>query len=332
MLAPDGNAYNLFTFENDFLKVIVTDWGASWLSCQKKTENGLQEMLLGCDLKDFHQQSVYMGATVGRFANRIANAQFELNGKTYTLTANQNGKHQLHGGKGFSHLRWAVKEQGEDFITFSHFSPDGDDGFPGNCTVETTYRLIKNTLRIEYEAISDQNCPINLTNHAYFNLDNADDGCDVRNHWLEVQASHFLPVNEEGIPFEPLTPVEKTAFDFQERKLIKEDFGQGFQTFTKGYDHSFLLKKDAPFAVKLCGQSGNILTVETSQPAVQIYTGNYLGGTPSKIQDKSYSDFAGIALETQALPDTPNHPEWWQYGGISKANEPYEHWTNFTFE
>lgn len=330
MLAPDGNAFNCIQLKNDFLQIEVMDWGATWISCKIKRENGWQEVLLGCDLEDYPAQKAYLGASIGRYANRIAQSQFYLNETTFQLNSNQ-GKHQLHGGKGFDQKRWNIKSQGKDFITFSHFSPHNDEGFPGNCTIECTYRLSYNLVRIEYTALCDKDCPINLTNHAYFNLQEAKKGCDVRYHYLQINSDHFLPVDNEGIPNQPLKNVTNTAFDFRRTKSISQNFGEEEQLLTQGYDHSFLLNPNVPFAAKLSCANGLSLTLQTSQTAIQVYTGNFLKGTPTRGK-KQYENYYGIALETQALPDTPNHPEWWQYGGITKANKPYHHWTNFIFE
>lgn len=320
-----------FQLKNDFLKIEVMDMGATWLSCQVKRPTTWQEVLLGCKKEDYATQKVYLGASIGRYANRIANSCFQLNGKTYHLNANQSS-HQLHGGQvGFDKKRWLVKEKGEDFITFHYFSINKEEGFPGNCEVDCTYRLIKNAVCIEYHALCDQDCPINLTNHAYFNLQNAELGTDIRHHTLQINADYFLPVNAEGIPIHPLKKVDNTAFDFRQTKLIAQDFGQEEQKATKGYDHSFLLNKNTDFALHLQGTNGLSLRVRTSQPAVHIYTGNFLAHTPTRQNNVFYGDFSGIAIETQALPDTPNHPEWWQFGGMSKANQSYTHWTLFEF-
>ena len=335
--APDGKPFQIFTLTNaNGMCVQVMDWGATWISCKVPVNGELREVLLGCKPQDYPTQTAYLGVSVGRYANRIANSQFTLNGKTFQLAANQ-GKHQLHGGKGFDKRRWAVDETGEkcgqNFVRFSLFSADGDQGFPGNVKVTVTYRLSDdNELAIEFDAHSDQDTPLNLTNHAYFNLNNAETGLDVRGHSLQLNADYFLPVDAEGIPNAPLKLVEGTSFDFTEEKPIGLDFLQEEQQFTKGYDHAFLLNEDHQKTAAILTALDRLLRLEvsTSQRALQVYTGNYLNGTPAR-QGGKYADYSGIALETQALPDTPNHPEWQQYGGISKAGETYRHWTKFKF-
>ncbi|QLB12689.1 aldose 1-epimerase [Bisgaardia hudsonensis] len=329
-IAPDGKPFNIFTLSLDNISIQVMDWGATWLSYKVKIEENYREILLGCLPNNYDKQSVYMGATIGRYANRIANSQFEINGKSYLLNANQD-QHQLHGGpKGFDKIRWNIEKCGENFIQFSHFSINGEQGFPGNVKVFVTYILEKNGIKIEFNAESDQDTPLNLTNHAYFNLDNAEQGTDIRHHKLQLSADYFLPVDSQGIPNAPLKLVKNTSFDFNQEKLIGQDFLKEEQTITKGYDHSFLLAKnhEQP-SVKLTSSDEKIsLCIKTSQPAIQIYTGNYLEGTINRI-GKHYYDYSGIALETQALPDTPNHPEWYKFGGIIKANEKYHHWTSY---
>lgn len=333
--APDGAPYNLITLQNEAgMRITLMDWGATWLSCQVQVNGELREVLLGSRVEDYPVQQAYLGASIGRYANRIANAQFELNGELIQLSDNQ-GKHQLHGGEGFDKYRWNIEEEkcGQNCVRFSLHSDDGDQGFPGNVEIAVTYTITENNaVKIEYEGISDKDTALNLTNHAYFNLENALQGSDVREHSLRLNADFYLPVDNEGIPNSPLKHVVGTSFDFRVAKPIKQDFLQGDQQATKGYDHAFIVNKawQKP-CVLLISPSGDLsLEVRTSQAALQVYSGNYLAGTPARSGEK-YPDFAGIALETQCLPDTPNHPEWQNYGGIQKAGEPYYQWTEFRF-
>lgn len=332
--APDGLPFNLFTLQNaQGMRAQFTDWGATWTSCCVPVNGELREVLLGCKLEEYPIQQAYLGVSVGRYANRIANAQFTLNDKTVTLTANQ-GKHQLHGGvNGFDKHRWALEKCGENFVCFSLHSVDGDQGFPGNVDMTVTYTLTEeNSVKIEYAGKSDQDTPLNLTNHAYFNLNDAQYGKDVREHLLQLNADYFLPVDSEGIPNAPLKAVDGTSFDFRREKSIGADFLKEEQQLTKGYDHSFLLSGEPQKTAAILTALDRSLRLEisTSQRALQVYTGNYLGGTPNR-NGGEYADYAGVALETQALPDTPNHPEWQYYGGITKAMEAYCHWTKFKF-
>ncbi|MGC6407662.1 galactose-1-epimerase [Bisgaard Taxon 45] len=333
-IAPDGQSFQLFTLSNATgMSIQLMDWGATWLSCKVPVQHQLREVLLGCQLEDYPKQQVYLGATVGRYANRIANGQFQLNGQTIQLSVNH-GAHQLHGGKtGFDCQRWQLEKCGDDFVCFSLFSPDGDQGFPGNLTTRVTYSLTEeNCVEIQFEAECDQATPLNLTNHAYFNLNNAELGEDIRAHYLQINADQYLPVNQEGIPCSGLKLVQGTSFDFRDMKSIEKDFLQDEQILVKGYDHAFLLNQDKEniSAILSAADSSLRLQVSTSQPALQVYTGNFLAGTLNRF-GSCYQDYMGIALETQALPDTPNHPEWWTLGGMSQAGETYRHWTRFHF-
>lgn len=340
-LATDNRPFEIICLRNSAgMEIEVMDWGATWLSCKVPVKGELREVLLGCSPQDYLHHSAYMGATVGRYANRIANAQFVWNDEIIKLTANQ-GKHQLHGGDGFDKRRWQIVENeekgtekcGENSVRFALFSPDADQGFSGNVKVVVTYELTEqNEVIISFEAETDKDTPLNLTNHAYFNLNNATTGCDVRGHSLQLQADYFLPVDNEGIPNAALKSVENTSFDFRDEKPIGLDFLQEEQRLTKGYDHAFLLneQREKTAAVLTALDRSLQLQVSTSQAALQVYSGNYLQGNPTRTGGE-YADFSGIALETQALPDTPNHPEWWQYGGMLKAGEIYRHWTKFAF-
>lgn len=332
--APDGLPYEVFQLQNqNGMQIQITDWGATWLSCRVPVKQMLREVLLGCQLTEYPMQQAYLGATVGRYANRIAHSRFRYKNRYVYLQSNQ-GSHQLHGGpKGFDKRRWSLVKCGENFVRFTLQSGNGDQGFMGNLAVSVTYFLTDdNSVEIHFDGICDQDTPLNLTNHAYFNLTDATLGTDVRTHHLQLNADYYLPVDKAGIPNATLKSVEKTSFDFRQGKKIAQDFLLQEQQLVKGYDHSFLLRGEPQKAcAKLTALDESLsLEVFTSQPALQVYTGNYLNGTPRR-DGGIYSDYAGVALETQALPDTPNHPEWWRYGGMSKANERYQHWTKFRF-
>lgn len=342
-LAPDNQPYQCIRLQNrNGMCIEIMDWGATWLSCQCPINGSLREVLLGCQLQNYPHQSAYLGASIGRYANRIANSQYQFDSEIISLVANQ-GKHQLHGGEGFSQRRWKVEKWGANFAEFSLFSENGDQGFPGNAEVKVSYRLTDNNeVEIEYQAQVDKTCPLNLTNHAYFNLDDGINGTDIRQHWLKINAEQYLPVDQEGIPNSPLQPVENTSFDFRQGKKIGQDWLQGDQILTQGYDHSFLINHSnhndidhsqaSYYCATLLSSNQDLrLDVYSSQSALQCYTGNFLQGTANR-QGGRYQNYSGVALETQCLPDSPNHPEWWQYGGITRANENYRYWTRFAFQ
>lgn len=331
--APDGAAWRITTLRNrNGMVATFMDWGATWLSARVPMGDGsVREALLGCATpSDYLQQSAYLGATVGRYANRIAGAQIQHDGVSYPLAANQ-GEHQLHGGpEGFHHRRWQIVSQSDSAVEYRLDSPDGDQGFPGTLLVTLRYHLSDdNTLSIRYHATVDKACPVNLTNHAYFNLD-AQHG-DARQHQLQLNADRYLPVDSAGIPNAPLKAVDGTSFDFRTAKRIQQDFLQDDdQRAVKGYDHAFLLNGEAETpAAQLWSADGKLqLSVFTTAPALQFYSGNYLEGTPAREQGV-YTAFQGIALESEFLPDSPHHPEWPQPDCWLTPGESYQSETRY---
>lgn len=311
--APDGQPWRITTLRNaGGMVATFMDWGATWLSARVPMNDGsVREALLGCATpSDYLSQTAYLGATVGRYANRIAGSTISRDGQTFHLAANQ-GAHQLHGGpEGFDRRRWQIVRQAAQEVEYRLDSPAGDQGYPGTLLVSLTYRLEDdNTLSIAYQATVDEACPVNLTNHAYFNLD-AVHG-DARQHSLQLNADRYLPVDNEGIPNADLKAVAGTSFDFRQAKTVAQDFlSDDDQRAVKGYDHAFLLNDGEQPAAELWSADGKLkLTVFTTAPALQFYSGNYLDGTPAREQGV-YTAFQGIALESEFLPDSPNHPEW----------------------
>ncbi|MFS2223268.1 galactose-1-epimerase [Pantoea sp. B65] len=333
-LAPDGQPWRITVLRNqNGMVVTFMDWGATWLSARVPMKDGsVREALLGCATpSDYLHQAAYLGATVGRYANRIAAARLQQG--NIQLVANQ-GEHQLHGGpQGFDKRRWQIVSQSESEVHYRIASPDGDQGFPGALQARVHYRLDEhNCLSIEYQAQVDQPCPVNLTNHAYFNLD-AQHG-DARQHRLQLLADHYLPVDSMGIPCAELKPVTGNSFDFRQPKTVAAEFLQDEdQRVVKGYDHAFLLNSagdSSQPAAQLWSADGKLqLTVHTAAPALQFYSGNYLDGTPAREQG-SYTAFQGIALESEFLPDSPNHPEWPQPSCWLQPGETYQSVTRYT--
>lgn len=335
-IAPDGKPFNCVTLGTEQgLQITLMDWGATWLSCQLPLVAGdRREVLLGCPSPaEYPLQGAYLGATIGRYANRIANATLSREGRTWTLAANQ-GHHQLHGGPGgFNACRWECIEHSMASVLFRLRSADGDQGFPGNLLAEVRYTLKEdNQIAIEYHATVDKPCPINLTNHAYFHLDGANS--DVRRQTLQIYAAQYLPVDSEGIPSAPLTDVEHTGMDFRQPKTIAKDFLRDRdQQRMKGYDHAFLLypacqNDDSPAAQLWSADGKVLLKVYTSAPALQLYTGNFLAGTPAR-QGGDYLNYSGVALESEFLPDSPNHPEWPQPDCWVQPGLPYRSVTRY---
>lgn len=336
-LAPDGQPYRISTLRNSAgMVVTMMDWGATLLSCRVPMKDGtVRETLLGCATpEDYLNQSAYLGATVGRYANRIAKSQFVHDGETIQIAANQ-GEHQLHGGpEGFDKRRWRIVRQNGQEVLYTLDSADGDQGFPGEFRVTARYSLTEdNRIAIEFRAKVDKPCPVNLTNHAYFNLDGAQN--DVRQHRLQLFADSYLPVDSNGIPHAGLKDVAGTSFDFLNAKTIAKDFlSEEDQTLVKGYDHAFLLQAkgdvNQPAAHVWSSDNQLQMTVYTSAPALQFYSGNYLDGTPAREQG-TYTAYQGLALESEFLPDSPNHPEWPQPDCWLQPGDEYLSVTEYQF-
>jgi aldose 1-epimerase len=338
-IAPDGEVLKRIELRSpEGLALQLIDWGAAWVSCQVPMDTGpAREVLLGCgNPADYFVQTAFLGATVGRYANRIGNARFSRDGREYRLDANQGGKHQLHGGKsGFSQRRWRIADRGPMHVRFEIDSPDGDQGFPGNVKAAVTYRLEAGLqILTDYEVVTDAATPVCLTNHAYFNLDGQ--RSDVRKHRLQIAASHYLPIDPEAIPLGHLAAVEGTGFDFREEKAVARDFlHDEQQRQVGGYDHAFLL--DQPcldcdhHAAQLTSADGQLaMLLYTTMPALQFYAGQKLTGTPSR-DARPYGECAGLALETQFLPDSPNHPEYPQPSCWLEPGEVWRHKTRLAF-
>jgi aldose 1-epimerase len=346
-LAPDGHPVQLIVLSNSTgMQVQFMDWGATWLSClvpltvTNEAKFVPREVLLRSPTFAEHLiQDAYFGATVGRYANRIRHATFALTTpegiQSIQLTPNDSGN-SLHGGpRGFDSQRWHVDSFSATKVAFSLISMDGDQGFPGHLQARASYELTPdNTVVASFEASTDKPCPVNLANHAYFNLDPNHDS--VLLHQLQIQADHFLPVLESGIPDGGLRSVVGTSFDFLAGKPIGQDLlADAEQRRVAGYDHGFLLNTDAAKgeapAAKLTATDGRLqLVVTTTKPALQVYTGNYLAGTLGAA-GQPYAAHAGVALESEFLPDAPNHPEWPHTSSILLPEQRYAYRTAFRF-
>lgn len=337
-LAPDGAPFIINTLKNQAgMQVEVMDWGATWLSCQLPLGNGeRREVLLGCpNPQDYPQQGAYLGASVGRYANRIANAHLTHDGQHYALVANQD-QHQLHGGpQGFHARRWEIIQQDQQQVVYQLHSAAGDQGFLGNLLAQASYRLTEdNRLEIQYQASVDSPCPVSMTNHAYFNLDS--EGTDARQQRLQLFADHYLPVASDGIPSAGLTSVARGGMDFRQPKAIAAEFLAGEdQQLVQGYDHGYLLQTICTGglhpAAHLWSADGRVqMTVFTDAPALQFYSGNFLAGTPAR-RGGNYPSYAGIALESEFLPDSPNHPEWPQPDCWLLPGQRYRSTTSYQF-
>lgn len=258
-----------------------------------------------------------MGKVPGRFANRIARGHFTLEGKEYTLAIN-NGPNALHGGpEGFMNQIWDARTVGDNSVVMVYCAEDGEEGYPGNLIVTAEYTWSDaNELTLRLGATTDAPTVINLTNHAYFNLDGENAG-SVLDHELRLNASRWLPTDETQIPTGELAPVAGTPMDFTELKPIGKDIKADFEALRigKGYDHCWVVdgyeKGTLREVAELRGpKSGRVMTVASTQPGMQIYTGNWLAGCPESISGGEYNDYDGVAIECQGFPDAPNKPSF----------------------
>ena len=321
----DGREARLYTIENGRLRAQITSYGASLVSLWV---DGV-DVCLGCDdVSDYERNGSFLGAVVGRNANRMRGAGFLLNGERVSLTANE-GKNNLHSGPdSWAWRLWEKTAHTVSSLTFAIHSPHGDQGFPGNADVTVTYCLENDGLTISYRAVSDRDTVFNLTNHAYFNLFGQDKPEKAMDQELMLPGECFCPDDAANIPTGELRHVEGTPFDFRSFKPIGRDIGMDYEPLhlQGGYDHNFV-NCGPVCAVLRNPETGLTMTVTTDLPGVQVYAGNFLdnigkGGV-------RYGKRTGVALETQFYPDAVNHPEWPQ--PVVKAGETWESTTRYAF-
>ncbi|MBE6751654.1 MAG: galactose mutarotase [Ruminococcaceae bacterium] len=328
-----------FTLENkNGMKAEIIEKGATLEKLFVKDKNGnFIDVLSGHDTLEGHtERSDYQGVVVGQYANRIKGGKFSIDGTEYTLTKNDNGITCLHGGGEYSSAVWTGTETSDKSLTFTYFSKDGTDGFPGNVKASVTYELTDNDeLILAYNAISDKKTVINLTNHAYFNLNGFDSG-DILDHDLQIDADYFTPIDETSIPLKMAEAVNNTPFDFRTTKKIGKDINNTDCVQIKngnGYDHNFIIN-DSDGTLKTCAvakgdKSGITMEVKTTLPGVQFYTGNFLDGTILGKQEKPLTKRCSFCLETQVFPDSPNHQDWCKC--VYDKDEEYKSQTVFAF-
>jgi aldose 1-epimerase len=322
------------------MEVRAITYGAIIVSIKIPDRNGrLGDVVVGHDnLEGYLTRSRFFGAVVGRYGNRIANGRFVLDGKTYQLAQN-NGPNHLHGGtRGFDKVVWngeIVKEARGASVRFTRTSPDGEENYPGNLAARITYILTgKNELIIEYQATTDKPTHVNLTQHSYFNL--AGDGSgDVLQHRLTLNANRYTPVDATQIPTGEIAPVEGTPFDFRKEMPIgaRIDGDHPQLKIGSGYDHNFVLTRNGndleQFARVVDPTSGRTLTVATTEPGVQFYSGNKLDGSITGKSGHIYRTRTGFCLETQHFPDSPNKPAF--PSTILRPGQEYRSTTVFSF-
>lgn len=338
----DGKQLQQFVLTNkNGLRAVVLNWGGTLASVETPDRNGkLDNIVCGFshDNAKFLKNSPYFGVTCGRYGNRIAKGKFTLDGTEYTLATN-NGDNHLHGGKkAFDKYVWdAEPVQGDGWagVKLTLVSPDGDEGYPGTLTSVVTYKLTdKNELRIEYSATTDKATPLNLTNHAYWNLKGARaESGTVLDHIMHLNCDSYVAVDGESIPTGKLTAVkDDSPMDFTKAKPIGQDLGK-LTNDPQGYDHCWVINgggdatKDPMLAAEVREPStGRVMRVLTTEPGVQFYTGNYLPGTPDV---NGFAKHGGFCLETQKFPDSPNQPSF--PSCILKPGETYRQVTVHEF-
>jgi aldose 1-epimerase len=331
----DGKSTRLYVLKNkNGLEATFTNYGQRLVSLMVPDKNGVfEDIVLGFStLKEYQtKKGAYFGATIGRYANRIANGEFSINGKTYKLATNS-GKNHLHGGvKGFNNVVWDAQQLKNNEIEFTRISPDMEEGYPGNLRLTVRYTLTNdNELQITYYATTDKATIVNLTHHSFFNLAGEGNG-DVNNHLLMINADFFTPVNQDLIPIGALQKVKGTPFNFTSFKPIGQDLNEDNQQlqYAAGYDQNYVLNKTLKnrqglvLAAKVIEpNSGRIMEVYTNEPGIQFYEGNFLDGSVTGKRGKSYVFRGAFCLETQHFPNSPNQPNF--PSTILKPNETYQ--------
>jgi aldose 1-epimerase len=343
-VTQQGDTAHLYTLRNaNGMEAKVTDFGAIVVSLTAPDRSGkLEDVVLGFDsLSGYETNNPYFGAVIGRYGNRIANGQFTLDGKTYTLAKN-NGPNSLHGGNvGFNKVLWHAepfRDQRGQGIVFTRTSPAGEEGYPGNLSVKVTYLLRDDdALEFDYEATTDAPTPVNLTQHSYFNLSGDPNG-DILGHLVTINADAFTPVDSTLIPTGEIKSVAGTPFDFRSPHAIGERIDQDDPQLRlgPGYDHNFVLNRTdttyarlEPAATVYEPKSGRVMEVSTTEPGLQFYSGNFLDGTITGKGGVAYQRRSGFAMETQHFPDSPNQPSF--PSTILRPGETYRSQTVYKF-
>ncbi|WP_232456811.1 aldose epimerase family protein [Pedobacter psychrophilus] len=315
-----GKKIDIYTIKNGLIKATFTNYGARMVSLWVPDKNGiLTDVVLGlATVKDYLQANQpFFGPTIGRFGNRIAKGQFDLNGEHFQLNINSGGN-TLHGGKnGFHNKVWDVQQPDSTKLILTYFAKDGEEGFPGNLKTKVTFSITdKGALKLEYDATTDKPTIVNLTNHSYFNLNGEGSG-EIINHQLTIYADKYTPVNSALIPTGELANVKGTPFDFTKPISVgsKINIENEQLKYGKGYDHNFVLNgkkvNSKIHAATVVGDKSSIqLDIYTDEPGLQFYSGNYLKGKDALKNGSRDTYRSGFAIETQHFPDSPNQPSF----------------------
>lgn len=315
----DGKLTDLYVLKNkNGMQAAITNYGGRLVSLLVPDKDGnLKDVSVGFDSVQQYQNSTepYFGATIGRYGNRIAKGKFSLEGKQYTLF-NNNGPNTLHGGKkGFQYVVWDAKQIGDNVVELTYLSKDMEEGYPGNLEVKVVYEITdRNELKLTYGAVTDKKTVVNLTNHAFFNLNGAGSGT-INNHVLFINADSYTPVDATLIPTGKIVTVASTPFDFRQPVAIGKNVDAEDEQLKngKGYDHNFVLNKNTSgglnhAATVTADKSGIVMDVYTAEPGLQFYGGNFMQ-SKNKMKGGGTDDFrTAFCLETQHFPDSPNQP------------------------
>lgn len=316
---PQGERVDLFTLRNSKgLETTITNYGGRIVTLKAPDRDGhFADIVLGFDdLPQYLQKNPFFGALVGRYANRIANGQFQLDGHTYKLAKN-NGENTLHGGLlGFDKKVWQAEEASGPSLRLTYISKDGEEGFPGTLTTTVTYTLTEeNELKLDYQATTDKNTVLNLTNHSYFNLSGAGSG-QILNHVITINADRFTPSDAHQIPTGEIESVEGTPFDFRKPVAVGARINDNNEQlkYGDGYDNNFVVNRvgaGPSFAARAMDpKSGRVMEVLTTQPGVQFYTGNHLANGIKGKGGATYGYRDALCFETQHFPNSPNQPNF----------------------
>lgn len=331
----DKQPVDILTLDNGQLRCSVLTYGAALAALSVPAADGSQiDVALGFDsMEDYQTQDKFVGAIVGRYANRIAGGRFSLEGKTYTLALND-GENHLHGGPtGFANRVWTAEEC-PDGVCLHYESKDGEEGYPGALSASIIYRLEGSSLILHYQAAADRTTVCNLTSHAYWNLNGQGSG-SAMGHTLTLFADRYTPVVPGSIPTGAVDPVEGTPLDFRTPRVIGERVDEPFRQLELcgGYDHNWVINGPTGTlrpAARLEGdKSGVILDLETTLPGVQFYSSNYLDGCPAGKGGARYARRDAVCLETQFYPDSPNHPDF--PSCVLRPGETWDHTTVLRF-
>lgn len=333
-----NQAISIFTLKNsNNLTAQITNYGGIVISLSVPDRTGqFADVVLGYpDVNDYKSDTYFFGALIGRYANRIAEGRFELNGVQYQLATND-GPNHLHGGtRGFDQVVWQPVESSQNQLKLEYISGDQEENYPGRLYVQVTYTLTDdNELRIDYWAVADQDTIVNLTNHSYFNLKGHDQG-DILDHQLQLNADYFTPINSDTIPTGEIVSVANTPMDFRKLTQIRANLDQENEQIKNGlgFDHNWVLRDNARLkkAAELYEPTtGRLMEVYTTKPGIQFYSGNFLKGPIQGKAGAVYDQHSGLCLETQYFPNSPNCSHF--SCPVLRAGEIYNHTTIYSFK